>query len=324
MIREFVRPINAVAAGWSLLSGAVSGRTAKTAMPLSVSFELTNICNLHCPECASGAGLIKRTRGFMDTVLYRKVISELRPFIYYATLYFQGEPMLHPDFFTFPDNAGNIRTIVSTNGHFLTPGNSEKLALSGLSKLIVSLDGMDQATYTLYRSDGDFNKVTEGIRNVSGAIKKFNSGLKLEIQFLVNRNNEHQLPEVKMFAEEVKADLKLKSMQVINPDDVEKWMPSLQKYSRYGVKNGEAFIKSSLPNHCARVLFNPVITWDGKVIPCCFDKDAEFVMGDLNKNTFREIWNSSRYKEFRNRVFSDRKSIHICMNCSSGLKGVKV
>ncbi len=66
----------------------------------------------------------------------------------------------------------DISTTVSTNGHFLSEENAEKLVESGLKKLIISLDGMDQATYSLYRINGDFNKVIDGIKNVSEAKKR--------------------------------------------------------------------------------------------------------------------------------------------------------
>jgi len=111
------------------------------------------------------------------------------PFLYNINLYFQGEPMMHPDFFSFLDHSGISTTTVSTNGHFLTEENSEKLISSGLKKLIVSLDGMDQKVYSEYRRKGDFNKVVAGIKNVLAAKTRFRSSLKLEIQFLVNRYN---------------------------------------------------------------------------------------------------------------------------------------
>ena len=82
-------------------------------------------------------------------------------------------------------------------------------------------------------------------------------------------------------------------------------------------------IRSSLPDRCARLWFNPVITWDGKVLPCCFDKDADHIMGDLNQESFRDIWNGAKYRLFRRILLSDRSSIEICRNCTSGLKGVK-
>ncbi len=69
--------------------------------------------------------------------------------------------------------------------------------------------------------------------------------------------------------------------------------------------NGEYRIKSSLPDRCARLWFNPVITWDGKVLPCCFDKDADHIMGDLNQESFRDIWNGTKYRLFRRILLSD-------------------
>jgi radical SAM protein with 4Fe4S-binding SPASM domain len=320
MTGKLVKTVNALISGSSYLVSSLRGNPSIKGMPLSISFELTNHCNLKCPECISGSDLMKRERGFMDFGLFQKAILELKPFLYYINLYFQGEPMMHPQFFSFSGLTDGIDTVVSTNGHFLTAENSERLAKSGLTKLIVSLDGMDQEVYSRYRQKGELGKVISGIRNVAAARDKVHSPLKMELQFLVNRYNEYQIPEAAGFAKEVGARLKLKSMQVISGSDIEKWMPEGRKLRRYEEINGKFALKNSMPDRCPRLWFNPVITWDGLVIPCCFDKNAEFVMGDLKKESFRTIWNNARYKEFRKNVFGGRKSIGICRNCTSGMK----
>jgi radical SAM protein with 4Fe4S-binding SPASM domain len=230
--------------------------------------------------------------------------------------------MLHPQFFSFLEIAGSTKTTVSTNGHFLTVENAQKLMNSGLHKLIVSLDGMDQETYSKYRKDGDLRKVMQGIKNVSEAKRKVRSSVKLEIQFLVNRYNESQIPAAKQFAHETGAKLNLKSMQIINNEHIEQWLPGNEKFRRYKKDNGNYFIKSRLRNNCLRLWLNPVIIWSGKVVPCCFDKDADHVMGDLNESSFRDIWYGEKYRAFRESVFTERKKIKICKNCTSGLRGV--
>ena len=320
---RFVKPVNALASGYAFLISTVTGIPSVSAWPVSVSAELTNHCNLSCPECSSGSGLMKRERGFMDLDLFRKAITELKPYIYYLNLYFQGEPMLHPQFFSFLEQSKGITTTVSTNGHFLSAENAGKLVSSGLKRLIVSLDGMDQETYSGYRKNGDFEEVIRGIRNVSEAKKKNGSDINIEIQFLVNKSNEHQIASVRRFAGEVNGSLRLKSMQVIKNEDIEKWIPARNDMSRYVKNNGEYVPKNSFPNRCMRLWFNPVITWDGKVIPCCFDKDAEYVMGNLIKDSFRKIWNGQEYTAFRRQLLNGRKQIGICRSCTSGLKGVR-
>ena len=323
MAGMFVKTANALTSGSSFLISSLTGIPVIPPMPVAVSFELTNNCNLNCPECASGSGQMKRERGFMDIGLYEKVISELRPYLYNINLYFQGEPMLHPDFFSFTGLAGKIRTVVSTNGHFLTVENSEKLVVSGLRRLIVSLDGMDQKVYTEYRRNGDFGKVIEGIKSVAAARDRLNSAMKMELQFLVSRYNEHQIADAERFAKDVKAVLKLKSMQVINRQDSGKWMPSDKRYMRYKDEGGKYAIRNSMPSRCLRLWLNPVVTWDGKVIPCCFDKDADFVMGDLKNESFRSIWNSNRYSDFRKKILTGRNKTNICRNCTSGMRGIR-
>jgi radical SAM protein with 4Fe4S-binding SPASM domain len=61
-----------------------------------------------------------------------------------------------------------------------------------------------------------------------------------------------------------------------------------------------------------------VITWDGKMVPCCFDKDANYVYGDLKESQFSEIWNGKNHILFRKKILSSRKSVDICRNCTEG------
>lgn len=318
-----VKPLNTILTGFSFLHGSITGKAVPFSMPCSISAELTNQCNLLCPECASGSGMMTRPRGYMDKDLFRKLTDELRPYLNNINLFFQGEPMLHPGLPDFIKLASGIKTTLSTNGHFLTEENSFKIVRSGLDKIIISLDGMDQTTYSEYRRSGDFDRVISGIYNVKRAKAEFNSNLTVEIQFLVNRYNESQIDEARRFAGETGVKLRLKSMQVVDYADAEKWMPSSRKYRRYIRKDGEYRIKGSLPGRCLRLWYNPVVTWDGLVVPCCFDKNAEYVMGDLNRNSFREIWLGPEYSAFRNKVLKGRSETDICRNCTSGLRGVR-
>jgi radical SAM protein with 4Fe4S-binding SPASM domain len=321
MIQSFRKPVNLINAGYSYIKSSAGGNPVISGMPVSVSAELTNNCNLHCPQCASGSGQMTRKRGFMSTDLFIKVMKELSPYLYNLNLYFQGEPMLHPHFFTFLENCGKIHTVVSTNGHFLSADNAEKIVKSSLNKIIISLDGADQKTYSAYRVDGDLNKVVEGLKNVSLAKKKSGSSIVIELQFLVNRFNESQINVMKRLAQSVNATLRLKSMQIINESEISYWLPSESRFQRYLKEDGEYRLKNSLKNRCARLWFNPVITWDGKVVPCCFDKDAEYVMGDLNVDSFRDIWDGPKYRIFRKSILTGRHMIEMCRNCTSGLRG---
>ena len=63
-----------------------------------------------------------------------------------------------------------------------------------------------------------------------------------------------------------------------------------------------------------------MITWDGKVVPCCFDKDAKYTLGILNGKSFSDIWTSKQYQDFRQSVLDNRKQNSICTNCTEGLK----
>jgi radical SAM protein with 4Fe4S-binding SPASM domain len=316
-----VRLINLARLFSSYYLSRITGGPRHRGNPFTASIEPTTSCNLRCPECPSGLRKFTRSTGNISLDLYLQVIDQLHPDLFYLNLYFQGEPYLHPSFFQMVKYAGkkNIYTSTSTNAHFLTEEAAKKTVESGLDRIIISFDGMDQETYEKYRIGGSFDKVVEGIRNLVKWKKELKSSTPFIIlQFIVLRTNEHQVPLLGKISKQLGVDkLELKSAQIYNYEEGNPLIPSDKSLSRYKKIKGERYILDNpFYNHCLRMWQGCVITWDGLVVPCCFDKDAKHLFGDLKKQEFHEIWRGEAYNEFRDKVFSARKEIDICRNCS--------
>jgi radical SAM protein with 4Fe4S-binding SPASM domain len=294
-------------------------------LPISISFEPTTSCNLKCPECPSGLRQFTRPRGMLKKDFFTKTIDDIYKDILYLIFYFQGEPYLNKNFLEMVSYASSkgLYTATSTNGHFLTDEMAKKTVESGLDRLIISLDGTTQEVYEQYRREGNIDKVIEGAKNIVKWRKKLNSKTPFVFfQFLVVKPNEHQIEDVKKLAAEVGVDeVRFKTAQIYDyENDPNQLIPKNEKFSRYKeTKEGKHIAKNKLQNHCWKLWQANVITWDGMVVPCCFDKDATHQLGDLKNQSFKEIWNNDQYKKFRKDITTSRKNIDICANCSEGL-----
>ena len=295
------------------------------AQPVSVSIEPTTSCNLRCPECPSGLRAFTRDIGMLESSFFQKTIDELSPQLIYLIFYFQGEPYLNPKFLEMAAYASKkgIYTATSTNAHYLTDDNCEKTIRSGLSRMIISIDGTTQETYESYRIGGKLDKVLEGARRIVKWKKELKSSTPhLIFQFLVVKPNEHQIEEVEVLAKKIGVDeVRFKTAQMYDYVNGNKLIPTIQKYSRYKQQeDGTYAIKNEMLNHCWRLWHSTVITWDGLVVPCCFDKDAQHQLGDLKQVSFKEMWRGEKYNNFRSSVLRSRSEIDICKNCTEGTK----
>ncbi len=314
---------NAVRVWQSYHRSRRAGAVLHMGMPISIAFEPTTSCNLRCPECPSGLRSFTRPTGMLADALFKKTIDELAPTLSYLTFYFQGEPYLHPHFLELVGYAHQkkIYTATSTNAHYLSDKNAEATVRSGLDRLIVSIDGTTQDTYQSYRIGGSLDKVLEGTRTLLAWRRKLKSRTPHVIfQFLVVKPNEHQIPEVYRLAKDLGVDeVKLKTAQIYDYEEGSPLMPTQDKYSRYRLlPNGKYAIKNAFDNHCWKMWHSCVITWDGRVVPCCFDKDAHHVLGRLADHSFAEIWRGEAYRQFRASLLRARSEIDMCRNCTEG------
>ncbi|MCB0502557.1 MAG: SPASM domain-containing protein [Bacteroidetes bacterium] len=298
-------------------------QTIHWGQPFSLAIEPTTACNLRCPECPSGLRSFTRPTGHLEKKFFQQVIDEVHKDLLYLTFYFQGEPYLHPDFLEMVQYASHkkIYTATSTNAHYLNDKNAKKTVESGLDRLIISIDGTTQDTYKSYRVGGQLDKVIEGAKNMVKWKKALNSTTPhLIFQFLVVKPNEHQIEEVKQLASSIGMDeVIFKTAQVYDFKNGNELIPTIDQYSRYKKNSdGTWSIKNTLDNQCWKMWHSCVVTWDGKVVPCCFDKDADHIMGDLSAVSMKKIWASDAYKIFRTSILNSRSEIDICQNCSEG------
>jgi len=293
--------------------------------PVSISFEPTTSCNLRCPECPSGLRAFTRPTGMLQKDFFSKTIDEIHKELLYLIFYFQGEPYLNPDFLDMVKYAADkkIYTATSTNAHYLNDANAKRTVESGLDRLIISIDGTTQDVYEQYRVGGNISKVIEGAKNIVKWKKELNSKTPFVFfQFLVVKPNEHQVEDIKRLAKEVGVDeVRFKTAQVYDYEhDPNNLIPVTDKFSRYKKNpDGTYTAKNKLANRCWKMQHANVITWDGLVVPCCFDKDAMHQLGNLKNQSFKEVWQNDNYKQFRRELMKSRKNIDICANCSEGV-----
>jgi len=211
---------------------------------------------------------------------------------------------------------------VDTNLNCFTREDAEKMILSGLDRLIVSIDGASPQTYSRYRVGGDFNKVISNLKILIKKKRELNKkNPHITWQFLVFRHNEHEIERVKELGKEIGVDAVGITKAFIGNKD---WIPSNEEYSHYKkeeIKNEytSEYFKVPQEKFCNWPWEAIVINSNGSVSVCCSVEDEKDDFGNIFKQSFREIWNNDKYllarRFIKTRVRAGGDN-NICLNCS--------
>jgi len=322
----FKRIFNLVKIYSSLVTSKVIRKQIIWGYPPIMMIEPTNICNLKCPMCPSGNGEMKRKMRQLNFNNFKKLLDDVGDYLLQIQLWNQGEPFLNKSFLDFVRyaNEKGIMTHTSTNGHFIrTDEDAENLINSGLDQLIFSMDGTSQETYEKYRVGGDYQLVMDSLERIAKAKERLNSNKPLvELQFLIFKHNQNEIDQIISMSKRLKINrISFKTAQIYSNEQGEVFLPEDVAFSRYDHDGENYKLKGYVKNWCKRLWLNPAVNWDGIVSPCCFDKDADYAFANIFTDgvDFKSIWKNAKYRNFRQRVMNDRKSIEMCANCSEGL-----
>ena len=287
-------------------------------LPSQVVLEPTNRCNLNCPYCMVGMqnslvsqygtashSFMTRPQGMMDEETFQIVFRNLKEFgIRKVYLHFQGEPFLNPLTPRFAKilKKNGFEVGIFTNGLAFTDEVIKEIANANIDLIRFSVDGASQETYGKNRVGGVFDKVYENMRKVVLAHRDRRT--RIEWQFLVLRNNEHEVEKARQMAKEIGIHFFTKGFRETDP----MLKPLNEKYHA-------KFLKKP----CKDIYHQIGIYWNGDVVPCCYDVDGKEIMGNLKESSLKEIWSNDRYVEFRKRVdealINPEREPLICKSC---------
>jgi MoaA/NifB/PqqE/SkfB family radical SAM enzyme len=291
--------------------------------PAFLSIEPTNVCNLKCLECPTGMGVSITPKGFAD-LNFTKQIANNSEYILSVNLYFQGEPFLHKQLCDIIKQFSekSVFSILSTNAHFFNVEIVNKILDSGLNKIIVSVDGYNSETYKEYRVGGSFDKVVSGIKLLADTKQQRKQFFPIiEMQTLLLKTTENNISEIKQLSKSLSVDkLVFKTAQFYDFENISKLMPT-EKNSRYKIsENNGLQIKNKMPNYCWRAWSGRVVTWNGNIIPCCFDKDWKHSYATVSKELLNSKFTNRNTLLFMTKIFTNRNKIDICKNCTEGIR----
>lgn len=280
-----------------------------SSLPYLMIIDPCNYCNLRCPLCPTGLGTLGRPQKMMSLECFKSYFDPMAPYLFEAYLHNWGESLLNKEVFKMVAHAqaNNVGTNISSNLSETTSADIDALLDSGLEYLIVSLDGTTQESYSKYRVRGKFEKVMD---NMAEIIRRRNKRkLKnpvVEWQFIVMRQNEHQIEEANIIAKKVGVDL-LRFIPVGMPYDTvdrkgvaEEWFPRSvagREFAPEGVE--QQFGQANKPSPCFYLYRSMVVNPDGGVAPCCVvdKKDGDFAQ--LPAEDMHKTWNNDHYQSGR-------------------------
>ena len=262
--------------------------------------------------------------------IFLRVLDNVKKSAHTMQFYFQGEPLLNkqlPEMIAAAHQAG-LYTIVSTNAQALNQPMAEALVKSRLNRIIVSIDGFSEESYSAYRVGGSLTKALEGLQHLANAKALLHSRIRIELQVLRLKTNEHEWDWIKKNYKKLGAThLVFKTAQLYNFENGHPLMPTNERYSRYRKTADGTYVhkKSShlspyclfASSPCLRLWSGCVITTNGDVLPCCYDKDHRHTYGNITQQSLAELYHSAKANALRRHVLRHPdKPLEMCKNCN--------
>ena len=264
-------------------------------IPKSVKIEISSKCNLKCDFCYNSKS---DRHNFMSFEDFKFIIRQIKDIgVKQVGLLLSGEPTLNPylvDMINYGKDIGIPYIFITTNGILVKDELANNIANSKLDSLKWSINHYTSDSFLKHTGIDGFNQVVENIKNF----------------YKINRN-------INLYASTVVKDLNNINEELKNFIN-KNVMPYVKEHYYFEENNQGGLIGSNnvcnrkplMP--CPRLFNNGYITSDLKVVCCCCGFTSKFVVGDLRKQSFMQIWNGEKMQYLRQKHINNDSSNIIC------------
>jgi radical SAM protein with 4Fe4S-binding SPASM domain len=325
--------------------------------PLWLQVELTSHCNLKCQMCPLTLGISSTATnpGHISELTWNQVVEQAKK-IGRVQLTGYGEPFSNPRFLDYLEELDRlgIETAFSTNGIGATEAKAKRLgALKHLAQVNVSIDSPDPATYLKIRGER-VERALLGAQRIRSSCPKIimtvsavamNTNLSSLVSFpaVLKKLNIDKFTVQGM----IEWSTSLSQEQILNADEVKLCLAYFNEIRKECETHGielhfhppirldlevldpdlarnlyhDRHPKSGFTRQCTIPWDSVFVDKNGEILPCCYS-DSKHVLGDLNKDSFSEIWNGDSYRQFRDRLVTGHNLPDICRRCTNAPIGI--
>lgn len=315
---------------WHLAKSLAKHLVLRT--PYALILETGNTCNFNCATCPTPRKLIlsRRPPELMSLGKFKKIIDNVKDYVHIVYLYNSNEPLLNPEINEMIKYASdnNLHTMISTNCSLLDEARARKILNSGLGEIRFAFDGLTKESFERFRVGGNFEIVKKNIESFCRLKQEMGKKRPIAtLQFILNKLNQDQIPDIQKFAKENKIDkLYIKPFilgsYAYNKDDVKRLSDkfladkNIESDAIVYKKDENGLAKPKIEHKtCPDVKRVFTVLSDGRASMCCFDLLGDYTYGDLSEQGFEEVWSSKRAIALRRAAF-DRK-LPLCKVCGN-------
>lgn len=302
--------------------------SAALSFPSTLQIQTQSFCNGECPICPYSVLRAKQEQGIMTQELFEKVAHQVAEEPSMCTIWFtlQNDPLLDKRIFQwikyFKSLNQQKRAILVTNGELINEFKLEEIIQSGLDELIISLNAHTERTFNMINKGMEYKKVIE---NINLLLSNVTMKSRIKISFVLTRDNEREIHEAIHYWS--KKGVKTRLMYLTNragtlenyhyhnstvEPRIYPWLHPWSIKRRLYV-----YYKKNILKRCSRAFYLMCILFNGDVILCCEDWSKRPIIGNVNHDSLRSVWNSTKFNEIRRLILEKKyKDIIPCRQCS--------
>ena len=273
--------------------------------PDNARLDICTRCQLNCKSCYMRVDKSETTGIGHVTPSQFEAFLDRNPNVRRIEISNSGEPFLHPQIHEILELAHqhgvSLKCTYGANFNHVTDQALEDLVNYNFEAIYIALDGARQETYSIYRRNGNFDRVIANIRKLNEIKKRKNSDLpKLTWQFVVMSHNYDDVPRAKEMAKELGMSISFR--ETWDPEERSKLEKALSERKIERCKNDESENAQIVVNNkntfnfwCRDLLLYPQINWDGRLLGCCQTYRSDWGMNVFDMG-LTEALNSDVYR----------------------------
>lgn len=283
--------------------------------PENIIIEPTNKCNLACPVCfRSIPAETYIPEGFMNLEIFNEILTKSKENVKNISLYFRGEPLLHPEIIRFVElcKEHKFAVNISTNGLLLNKDLMEKIIRTGLDRITIDYDDISGNDYETIRNVKNAEVVLKKILTFDALKESLRSDFPEIVIKALNLGNRPK--KIKTYIK------RLEDTGIVGKAQISDCFP----WPTGKIKPDFPYQLTSSPRVCDMYYQGITITYKGNILACSYDYREDYSIGNIRDfNSVAEVYKETSYCLFRRRLlFKAYQKQKPCSNCLLPILGL--